>query len=255
VNLDHPIRTRPITPEEALDGLRDLLARAHGIPWEKAAAEVKFATPLDELAAVDGIDPVGVELYFGTGSLSHEFWERVVEFGTVGGLCHALARFVEVPAIEPVTVLGRPCRVAGAYAVIRSLLVGAGADVSELQPSSPLLPYVWLWPDVFRWEIPRLAPGRVPPVLFLNRRLTRRILGILFGLGGALFGMWMARGFPVLGGFLAAICAKVLIFDLLLVPWAARRRNWSVRFGDLYDFRDLATVLANHPGPTATAAA
>ncbi len=254
MTLDRPVRTRPMTPEEVLDGLRDLLARTHLIPWEKAAPEVQFDHGLDELAAIDGIDAAMVEQYFGTGPLPPEWWEKVAEFGTVRGLCHALARCAEVPVLEPVAVAGRPCLAAGAFAVVRSLLAKAGADVAELRPSSPLLPYVWLWPDVFRWQLPRLAPGRVPDVRFINHRLTRRVLGVLFGLGGALFGVWVAKPFPVLGGALAAVFAKLLVFDLILAPWAARRRNWSVRFGDLYDFRDLAAVIAAHHEAAASAA-
>src|SRR5262249_20188254 len=119
--------------------------------------------------------------------------------------------------------------------------------VSRLRPSTPLIPYIWLWPEVFRWQLPRLAPGRVPEVRFLNRRLTRRILGIVFGIAGLMFGLWVAKGFPVLGGLLGAVFFKVLVFDLLLTPIAGRRRNWSVQFGGLYDFRDLVSVILNRP--------
>lgn len=247
MNWDRPIRTRPLAPSEILDGLRDLFIRGTGLPPGRAAEFVRFDTELLDLIATDALDPAAVELYFGTGPLSEEWWQKVVEFGTVGGLCHALARFVEVPAIDPVTVFGRPCPAAAAFLVIRRLLADAGADISKLRPSTPLMPYVWVWPDVFRWRLPRVAPGRVPEVRFLNRRLTRRILGIVFGVAGVLLGLWIARGFPVLGGLLAAIFVKVLVFDLLLTPIAARRKNWSVQFGGLYDFRDLATVIATRP--------
>ncbi|HJZ57663.1 MAG TPA: hypothetical protein VKE74_22035, partial [Gemmataceae bacterium] len=77
--------------------------------------------------------------------------------------------------------------------------------------------------------------------------LTRRILGIVFGIAGLMFGLWVAKGFPVLGGLLGAVFFKVLVFDLLLTPIAARRRNWSVQFGGLYDFRDLVSVILNRP--------
>lgn len=248
MNWDRPIRTRRLTPEEVLEGLRDIFVRTTGMPWEVAVAEVTFDAPLDDLAAIDGFDAPVVELYFGTGKLPPEWWIKLAEFGTIRGLCHALAQFVEVPAVEPVEVFGKPCPATGAFLVVRQLLVEAGADVSELRPSSPLVPYVWLWPDVFRWQVPRLAPGRVPEVVFRNTRLVRRVIGVLFGLAGALVGMWAAKGgFPVVGGFLAGVGAKVLLIDLLLAPAAARRRNWSVRFGELYDFQDLARLIASAP--------
>jgi hypothetical protein len=256
VSLDRPIRTRPMTPEEVLEGLRDLHWRTSGRSWESVVEDIGFDTDLTNLPVEDmGFDAISIELYFDTGPLPPEWWQTVSEFGTVAGLCHALSRYAEVPVIEPVVVFGKPCMTAGAFAVIRSLLIEAGADVSELRPSSLLLPYVWLWPGVFRWVLPRLAPGRVPPVVFRNHRLMRRILGIMFGLGGALLGVWVANGFPVLGGFLAAVFAKVLLFDLILVPWAAQRRNWSVSFGDLHDFRDLARLIAGESEPIRTAAA
>lgn len=246
--------TRRLTPAEVLDGLRDLFTRTTALPWEKAVEEVRFETPLADLVAIDGLDDPTVELYFGIGPLPQEWWLGVWEFGTVRGLCHALAQFVEVPAIEPVTVAGHPCRSAGAFLVLRAILADAGVDVADLRPSSPLMPYVWVWPDVFRWHVPRLAPGRVPPVRFANRRLTRRIVGAVLGFAGLLFAVWVGRAFPVLGGVLAAVFVKVFLIDLILAPWAARRRNWSVEFGGLYDFRDLANAIAGESEPGSQAA-
>jgi hypothetical protein len=246
---DRPIRTRPLPPDDVLEGLRDIFVRGTALPRERAVEFVHPDAELLDLISIDGLDPTSVELYFGTGPLSEEWWETVVDFGTVAGLCRALAEFVEVPVIDPVPVLGRPCPAAGAFLLVRRILADAGADVSRLRPSSPLMPYVWLWPDVFRWHLPRVAPGRVPEVRFLNHRLTRRILGVVLGVGGLLFGLWLARAFPWLGGLMVAVFLKVIVFDLLLTPVAARRRNWSVQFGGLYDFRDLAAVLADSPAP------
>lgn len=237
--------TRLMTPDEVLDGIRDLIARATGEPWAEVAKAVGFDTPLKDFAARagEGFDPGVIELYFETDDLPDEWWQKVEEFGTLRGLCFALAQFVEVPVIEPVVVLGKPSVRAGAFVTVRQLLANAGADVTDLRPSSPLLPYVWLWPDVFRWQLPRLAPGRVPEVVFLNFRLLRRVLGIMLGLFGVFAGLAVRKQFPVLGGLIVAVFVKVIVFDLLLAPWAARRRNWQVRFGDLYDFRDLVGVL------------
>jgi hypothetical protein len=254
VTGDRPLPTRRLTPDEVLDGLRDLFTRTTAMAWEVALTEVQLHTPLADLVAIDGLDDRAVQLYFGTGPLPDSWWLRVWEFGTVGGLCAALAQFVDVPAVEPVMVAGRPCRASGAFLVIRAVLADAGVDVSELRPSSPLLPYVWVWPDAFRWELPRLAPGRVPPVRFAIRRLTRRIVGAVLGFGGLLFSVWIGQGFPVFGGVLAAVFVKVFLLDLLLAPWAARRRNWSVEFGTLKDFRDLATLIAEETEPVAAAA-
>ncbi len=251
---DRPIRTRPITGFEVLEGLRDLLLRVRGLPREWVNELVRFDADLLDLAATDAIEPGVIEKYFGIEPLSNEWWEKVIEFGTVQGLCEALARFVEIPLIEPITLAGQRCPAAGAFLMVRQMLAEAGADVSELRPSTPLLPYLWLWPDVFRWRIPRLAPGRVPPVFFGNRRLTRRILGIVLGVAGFLFGLWVARGFPWLGGFLVALFLKLLVWDLLLMPMAARRKHWSVDFGELYDFRDLAMAMVKRTEPLNAAA-
>lgn len=252
---DRPIRTRRLAPAEVLAGLRDLFTRLTGLPPERAVEFVYPDADVLDLIATDGLDPAAVERYFGTGQLTEGWWKAVVEFGTVDGLCEALARCVEVPAVEPVAVAGRACHSAGAFLLVRRLLADAGADVSGLRPSTPLMPYVWLWPDVFRWQLPRVAPGRVPEVRFLNRRLTRRVLGVVLGLCGMLFGLWLARAFPWAGGLLVAVFLKVIVFDLLLTPMAVRRRNWSVQFGGLYDFRDLASTLADRAAPPLPAAA
>lgn len=241
---DVPIRTRPMTPEEVLDGLRDIHRRVTGVRWEDAVEQVHSGTELSDAALeAIGFEPGLIELYFGTGPLPGEWWERVWEFGTVRGLCLALAQFVEVPVIEPVAVSGRPSREAGAFATVRALLARAGADVTELQPTTPLLPYVWLWPGVFRWELPRMAPGRIPEVRFQNHRLTRRVLGALVGLAGLVFSFWVARHFPAAGAVLAGVFVKLFLLDLMRAPFAARTRNWSVEFGELYDFRDLVAAL------------
>ena len=126
---------------------------------------------------------------------------------------------------------------------IAAILDRAGADVSDLRPSSPQLPYLWLWPEVFRWQLPRMAPGRVPEVRFLNQRLARRVLGAVIGLAGLVFAFWVGRHFPALGALLAGAFVKLFLLDLLRAPLAARARNWSVEFGDLYDFRDLVAAM------------
>lgn len=242
---DLTVRTRPLTPDDVLDGLRDLLRRMARVEWADAVAGVDFDTALDDLQLDEavGFYPGLVELHFGTGPLPAEWWERVLEFGTVRGLCVALAQFVEVPVIEPAVVLGRPCLPAGAFFTVRALLARAGADVTDLKPSTPLLPYLWLWPDVFRWELPRMAPGRIPNLRFENRRLARRILGAVLGLGGLVFSFWVANHFPAVGAVLAGVFVKVFLLDLLRTPFAARARNWSVEFGGLYDFRELVNAL------------
>ena len=241
---DRPIRTRPMTADEVLDGLRDIYGRITGQSGEAVREFLWFDTELKDLAAEEvAFDPVLVELYFETGPLPDEWWKRVWEFGTVRGLCMALAQFVEVPVIEPVPVLGRPCLATGAFLTVRALVEQAGADVSELRPSSPLMPYLWLWPEVFRWQLPRLAPGRVPEVRFLNRRLTRRVLGAVIGLAGLVFAFWIGRHFPALGALLAGAFVKLFLLDLLRAPLAARTQNWSIEFGDLYDFRDLVAAM------------
>lgn len=244
MTFDVPVRTRPMTPAEVLDGLRDVACRLSGVPWEEAAAAIQFDTELKDLPADEaGGEMLLIEQYFGTGPLPGEWWERVWEFGTVRGLCLALAQFVEVAVIEPVTVLGRPCPSTGAFLTVRALLARAGADVTDVAPSTPLLPYLWLWPGVFRWELPRMAPGRIPDVRFQNPRLTRRILGAVLGLGGLVFSFWVAKHFPAVGAVLAGVFVKVFLLDLVRTPFAARARNWSVEFGGLHDFRDLVNAL------------
>ena len=240
------VETRRLTPAEVLAGVRDIVERYAPLVPGHGGGAVGFDTRLDDpiLTLTEEFDGAVVERYFGVHPLPPEWWQRVFEFGTVGGLCHALAAFVEVPVVRPATVEGLTGMEGGAFAAVRRALERAGADTTDLWPDTPLAAYFWEWPDVFRWELPRLAPGRVPPLAFRNGRLGRRVLGVLLGGAVLVAGLALRKVLPVAGAVVVALAAKVLLLDLLLAPLAARRRNWAVEFGGLYDFADLARAIA-----------
>ena len=54
MSWDRPIRTRPMTPDEILDGLRDVYCRTTLDPWPEAVKAVGFDTDLKDLSSEAG---------------------------------------------------------------------------------------------------------------------------------------------------------------------------------------------------------
>lgn len=245
-------RTRRLTPAEVLDALRDLAATLGETDRGEAADAVGPQTPLEGPGGA-GFDAASVEDYFNMPApLPDEWWDRVREFGTVGGLCLALAQFVEVPAVQPGDVPGMPPDEAGFFLYVRDRLAAAGADAEDLTPDAPLAGYLWQWPDVFRWELPPVAPGRVPPLVVTNRHLGRRVVNGLIAVAVMLLAGAMRNAFPLMAAVLFGVGLKGLAVNAVLAAVAARRGNWEVEFGGLTDFRSLARAMAGkHPDAAA----
>ena len=97
-------------------------------------------------------------------------------------VCELIAKDSMRPAIEPLTILGKPCLPAGAFLAIRSLLHDAGADTDSIRPSTPLGDYTRHHLDVFLGPISRLAPNALPPVRMSTPWYDLSAGGILIGL-------------------------------------------------------------------------
>ncbi len=245
---DAPLPTRRLNPAEVLLALRDFYVRVVGHDPEWVDDHVRPDTPLADLPD-DDLDFAEVLRYLGAWPLPDPkgFDRKFRADSRVADLCVELAELIRVPAVEPVAVLGRPCPSAGAFLTVRRLLADAGVDVSDVAPSTPLGPYLWQRPTVFDRVIARMAPGRLPPLVFRNARLRRRVLGVAAALLGSFLAYQARDKAPVVAGAALAVAVKFGLLDLVLIPLAARRPNGTVEFGDLYDFRDLVDAMLGRP--------
>jgi hypothetical protein len=173
-------------------------------------------------------------------------WRRVLtpaRSRRLRGVCELLARHAQLPRIRPATVLGKTCAAAGAFLTVRSMLAAAGADVSQLTPSTPLDEFTGHYPVLFVTRISQLAPGQLPPATlgsspgggFGLGTLVAAIVAIVAGCEGA-----------TTAAAISAVLAGVLLVTAGLI--AGARGPGSVSFGELKTFRDLSRALAAASG-------
>ena len=111
-------------------------------------------------------------------------WKAVLEpehVKRLSDLCEFLAQRVSRPRIRAARLLGRSCVTAGAFLTVRSLLHDAGADASEITPSTLLSPYTRSYTRLFLEGISKLAPGALPPVRISTPVYDAAIWGTLVG--------------------------------------------------------------------------
>ena len=162
VTATRPVTYRRMTPDEVLAELRLFCRYEFGFNDARAEKAVRVDATLAELGAAmhHDEDLSDLELHFHL-KLSREWWAQWTRDHTVGELCANLATGTLVPVLEAVSILGNRCETAGAFLTLKQMLADDGADVSELGPSSEVLPYLRAKPDVFRRF--RLAvAGRLP---------------------------------------------------------------------------------------------
>ncbi|WP_417384028.1 hypothetical protein [Gimesia sp.] len=179
-------------------------------------------------------------------ALTDEEWRAVLRperKKRLGGVCELIARHASAPVLREETFFGKPCRSASVFLTIRALLQEAGADVSEIAPSTPLIPYTNQFASTFRWNIANLAPGAMPGAKIMNWDHYRGAdISLLWMTGTLPFALMFSLGsrslWPLLfpGGFL-------LLF-LLFRAELHRRGGRQLQFGNLRTFRDLSELIA-----------
>ncbi|MFO0789408.1 MAG: hypothetical protein U0805_08120 [Pirellulales bacterium] len=175
-------------------------------------------------------------------SIPREQWREVLEppkQRALRGVCELVARQAKLRRIRPAGILGSNCIPAGAFLTIRSYLAQAGADVSDVGPSTPLREYTRRYPGVFLGPVSQLAPGILPLVKIRTPVYDAFIFGMLVAWVGMLVG-WCSGSLGI--GILA-----VLLFAMCyLGVWTIGR--WvlpaSVEFRGLETFRDLSKLIA-----------
>jgi hypothetical protein len=167
-------------------------------------------------------------------------WMRVLtpaKKRTLGEICDLIAAYGIKREIEAVTVMGCRCRKAGAFLAVREILAKAGADVSELHPTSRIEDYSRLFhADVFN-QLVRLAPGQLPTV--------QREGGILGAYAISIFVCGVLCYAAILLGD-SAVANRLLITTLALLLltliWGSIHQP-RMRLGWVRTFRDLSRVL------------
>lgn len=164
---------------------------------------------------------------------------------TLQHVCEFVAERAVVAEIPTTTLLGKPCRTAGAFLTIRAMLEGRGVDTSELAPSTPLDRYTNVGMPGICMQLVRAAPSLMPRFEPTYRSEAGHLL-----LAGMFFFATVAAG-VVAGAYSLAlgIPLAVLTFGALLlvqrssVAWTAK--PYRVKVHGLRDFRDLSRALAD----------
>ena len=185
--------------------------------------------------------------------LSAEKWE--VEYGqhiTFGVLTDFLIERTPVIPIEPVWVMGRECKTAGAFRTIERICRLTEPRVKEFAPSTPIRARFrsgkqrQLWARL-RW----LSEGRLPPhretAWFALRKLFNSRVGLISL--GISYLVTVLLFFSVLGGPFTEcllITAGNFLFILVLAMALLSRFEDSLPEG-FATFRDVACALAREP--------
>lgn len=186
--------------------------------------------------------------------LSQSQWKPCLQWPrhrNVGDLCDFISQHAVMEQIEPAEILGRSCIEAGVFRSIVSMLKRAGADTSDLAPSTRVGPYILKYNKIFFMDLGKIAPGAVPkfegmvfesrensifdvlPLLFVS-------LPIVVSLSVLLSAIW-----PL---FLAVAGGAMSIFVVVLLVgtiWNWLKDDNSSEIHDRRTFKQLCCVVAD----------
>jgi hypothetical protein len=242
--------TKPATPDYVLSVIVDWhRQQCEGLsdPEAEPAIKLTFESTVEDWRMASDLLP-WQELAQTMNSFWHiersdAEWKKVLVPANehrLGEVCDFIAQTARMEVLVPSGFLGATCNSAGAFRSVRSKLAAAGADVSQLRPSSPLEPYMRKYFDVFLNEILAMAPGSLPvikphvPLYYWS--LYSAGLCLLATLVAYLFG---AIGIAVISWVLF-LASQVMIWIVVKLP------PNRVELGELKTFRDLAQAIAIH---------
>jgi hypothetical protein len=246
-----PVLRQPVTAEYVLSVFREqhrlyFLLDYDMLPREELTFESTVEEWRDQMDLVEW-RPLGqAENELWEINLPDEEWKQVLEpegEKILGGVCELIARYAAVPVIREEMFFGKPCRPASAFLTIRALLKEAGADVSEIAPSTDLREYSYRYAFAFLYRIANLSPGTLPRPEIMNWGSYR---------GADLSLLWMTGTLPFALMFSLAsrspwllLIPGVFFLMYLLFRWEHERLGGKqLKFGELKTFRDLAELMA-----------
>ncbi len=256
-----PVKRRYITPDEAFEVIRE----CHELAFEEGFADDEFDFTLRSTLKDWGHFEVGA--WGVRGDLAWRTWVSHANvlneaYGievpltewkpvltplnkrTLGDVCTFLSTKAQVPVVPSPTLLGRPCRTAGAFLTVRSMLWEAGADTQDLRPSTPLDRYASAGFPGVHGDLFRVVPKLLPALHVAHRGDFLHLpAGVAFLIGAPLSALFY-KVTPALGFILPP-----LMFALLIWVWRASVKNVAkpphrVKFEGLTTFRDLSYAIA-----------
>lgn len=247
---DYLLDYDPATPEYVLGVLRE---------WHRIAAAANEADPSVVLTSETPLweweDALLIESWERGGlqramnkmwevKITLKEWQQLDADSTLGDLCRLIATQARRPILRAWRRPVGECRAAGAFLTIRSILLSRGVRPHEVTPSSPILTVPTRHLNaLFRKELIRLAPGRLPPS---DRRSILQSLAACWLLLGATLGLVVVQ-------CAATTSDTAFMFGIGILVSAAgcgwylscthRRFAWS-DWAESRTFRDLAYAVA-----------
>lgn len=239
MEADYPLDTEPATPEYVLSVLqyfdRSNVTYGEPLTFETTVEEWDFSWELRPPAEHGR----AINKYWNI-QVPDEEWARLLDTRqpyTLRDVCNKIAEHARRPVIRPCHIAGVSCRPAGAFLKIRSLLASAGADVSQLTPSSSLNELTRsLYPKLD--DIIKLAPTQLPRIRFsqpLFNLIT--ILAVISWIANVPLYFWGPTSLFVSNLLMTAVLYGVN-------QWIARLPPRRIDIGDLKTFRDLSVLIA-----------
>lgn len=245
MNLES-IEYRPLTVDEVLELLRQLPDFDFDWLWFE---DLHFDTSLAQWAKWCKLPQIPLTLPFVRecmyADLSEAEWREATEPAdqrTVGHVCEAIARSTRKAVVPTVRILGKECRSAGAFLLVKKLLADTGVSVSGVAPSTHLSCYADKGFPQLRREISFLCPdlwGRLHAIdwrpMFAALVITSFFLPLVFADSSFLkdaFG-WF---------FFWCICCSG--FKCLLLRCGLIEPFDRARFPRMKTFRDLSVAIA-----------
>lgn len=171
---------------------------------------------------------------------------------TVGDLSDFIARHALIEEVQSAEILGRTCLEAGVFRTIVSMLKRAGADTSNVAPSTRIRPYIREYSEVFFWDLGKIAPGAIPkfegmdhtmlkrsavgdvlPLIFISLPFIAVVLGLLSNFWPPLL--------VVAGGAMSIFCGVALAG----IVWSWLKRDHQSENGDSRTFSQLCSAVAD----------
>lgn len=157
-------------------------------------------------------------------------WEK-----TLGDLAELLAKYAIKPELQPIKLFGKPCLKAGVFKMLLQRLEKRGANIADIQPSTPISE--WLKSNIgyLMQEVNLIAPKALPTLEVRFHKgydygFNLLMIGLfIFLLIGCLFGSY----FLIILGIVMALTGYI-VTDIF-----SRMNPTYVAFEGIATFRDL----------------
>ncbi|WP_459556062.1 hypothetical protein [Lacunimicrobium album] len=239
MEVDYPLDIEPATAEYVLTVLQyfDQCSVTFGEPltFETTVEEWDFSwelrPPVEQGRAINKYWNIQVP---------DEEWAKLLDTRqpyTLRDVCNKIAESAQRPVIRPCHIAGVSCRPAGAFLTIRSLLASAGADVSQVTPSSSLKEMTGLvYPKLD--DIIKLSPTKIPRIKFSRPLFDMvTIIAVISWIAIVPLYFW---GPTFL--FVSNLLTTAVLYGVN--QWIAKLPPRRIDLGDLKTFRDLSVLIA-----------